>query len=116
MADNLKVGVSVDVGETAKLQAAAEETTTAIGRMAKSFMDSGLSAEETVSALRNMGFAAKEASAAVGLLGETTKQTGQKIEQSEAKVSALTRALAYSSARLASNELGAGQFGFARSE
>lgn len=113
MPDNLKVGVSVDVGETAKLQAAAEETTSAIGRMAKSFMDSGLSAEEAASALKNMGFAAKEASAAVGLLGTATKKTGQDIEQTETKVTALTRALAYSTARLASNELGAGQFGFA---
>jgi hypothetical protein len=92
---------------------ASQAALSSVARMAQTFMQSGLSAKEAQAALVSQGLAAKEAAVAMAELGIATAATGTETQATTAKLDSMTRALAYSGVRLASNELGVGQLGFA---
>src|ERR1019366_4694655 len=109
-----------EVSGEAQLKSAITGTTAATtaaispaARMAQSFMQAGMSAKAAEAELVRQGTAAPIAAAAMAELGTATATTSGETEVATAEISKMDRALAYSTARLAANELGVGQMGLA---
>jgi len=103
--DSVVVQVGADISGLSSGLAGAKaemaETATAAERMAKQFMASGLTANEAAAALKNLGYSAKDAAAAAGLLATAQSEANVAVTASVASMSGLERASAMAGARIA---------------
>jgi hypothetical protein len=127
MADPLKIGVEVDVGQLEKLASASKSVAASANEMKAAFASTandaaqlaarllaqGVSANDAKGALINLGYSAKAAAAAMKLLASGAEDAGKKAAGAGTNIDGMTRALASGAVRIAASELGMGQLGFA---
>src|SRR2546421_3820452 len=111
--DPLKIAIEVDVAQLRTLATASQQTASAIDTLAKKFIQSGLSAKESESALVNLGYSSKQAAQVMTQLGTATATLGAETAVATTKIDSMTRALAMGATRMGANEIGAGQLGIA---
>ena len=111
--DPLKIAIEVDVAQLRTLATASQQTASEIDTLAKKFIQSGLSAKESESALVNLGYSSKQAAQVMTQLGTATATLGAETAVATTKIDSMTRALAMGATRMGANEIGAGQLGIA---
>jgi hypothetical protein len=81
--DVLRIGASFDPTPiTAGMNTAANSVQSGCARMADQFRRSGLSADETATALKNLGYTAEEVAVAMGNVEQANKKSNQELEKS----------------------------------
>jgi hypothetical protein len=111
MADNLRIGIEMDVSPMAQLSAASKQVGDAVESMAQKFLRSGLNAKEAASAMTNLGVTSREAALACGLLSTAETQVAASSVAATTAMSGFERAAAMAGGRVLGMEAGLGMAG-----
>lgn len=109
----LKIGVSTDLSPMADFARRMVEGGVAVEDLGSAFKNLGVPVGQANAAIAEFTATSKAAVEATAGLGAATKVLGQETATTTARVDSMSRAFAYSAARLAANETGVGQLGFA---
>lgn len=112
MPDNvLRIATEVDLTGLTGFKEGAEAAGAAAARMAKQFVESGLSAKDAGEALKSLGFTAKDTAAAMASLAGAEVEVAAATEAATVPMSGLERATAQAGGRILGMEAGLGMAG-----